>query len=206
MRVFSLLIAFLLIGGCSSSPSSAVGNSPSKYEAGLPATDMSSTAAGTAAATESDGSYSRQLSLEESVVESVQSMQSSISLADQAADTHAGRNADKGADENAGGEPLPDLILPDLANTYTLQLAALDSVESAITYARRYDIEPDQAGVARTHLDGYVWYILAYGIYATRADAELAKIELESMGVPEPWIRALSAIEKLSKEAVGFDL
>lgn len=94
----------------------------------------------------------------------------------------------------------------DVHSTYTLQLVAMDNLDKAIAYAQKHNIDPRLGGVARTHTNGKLWYILAVGVYPTRAEAVVAKVELEARGVPTPWIRTLGSIEALSREANDLDM
>jgi len=92
----------------------------------------------------------------------------------------------------------------DLYNTFTLQLVAMDSMGGAIAYARQHAIDPEKAGVARILSHGKIYYVLAYGIYANEEQAEQASQKLQQAGIPEPWIRRLGTLERLSTEANEF--
>ena len=96
---------------------------------------------------------------------------------------------------------IPQEAMPPLDKTYTLQLAAFKQRQLTIDYAERYKIDVDQAGVARIMNKGELWYILAYGVYISREDANQAKANLQARGVPEPWVRRLSTLEALSRKA-----
>jgi len=176
--VLNLLAIMLLLSGCvSPSPGTAASNQSASATASQ---DDSSAETGN----NNERLYARELILEEEMI-LPQSVPASSAEPDPATNTEA--------------QDSPVAI--DLYNTFTLQLVAMPSTESAIGYARQYGIDPEHAGVARILSHGEIYFILAYGVYSTRAQAENASEELQQMGVPEPWIRRLGTIERLSLEA-----
>lgn len=194
MRVISLLCSLLLLVACSSNSSSdgpVPKEAESKYSKDLPATDLGADdssdhfpQAGSASAPESG--YSRQFVLEEEVIASARDASDSPSLVRETDEFKA---------------PTEPVQLPPLDQTFTLQLAAVKDMDQAIEYARRYGIGAEKAGVARILSKGELWYVLAYGVYASREEANLAKADLQAVGIPEPWVRSLATLEALAKEA-----
>ena len=49
--------------------------------------------------------------------------------------------------------------------------------------------------------NGQILYVLAYGVFPDQQTAQQEKQKLQDSGVPEPWIRNLSALEMLAKQA-----
>ena len=191
MRIFSLLCSLLLLVACSSNTSTGTSlpeEGESKYSQSLPATDFDAEQpAKVEPAVSPENSYGRQFVLEEEVIAGVREGTESPS-------------AGSGAAEDVQ-TPVERPPIPPLNKTYTLQLAAFKEMQQAVDYAQRYSIDADQAGVARIMTKGELWYVLAYGVYTSREDADRAKAELQSRGVPEPWVRTLSTLETLSREA-----
>jgi len=188
MRVLSLLCSLILLVACSSNSSSgaSVPESPeSSYSKGLPATDLAVADAVDTPGSPPESGYTRQFVLEEEVIASAKEAGSSIVARDS-------------SDFKAPVERMP---MPSLDKTYTLQLAAVKEMDQAIAFAQRYQIDSNQAGVARILSKGQLWYVLAYGVYTSKEDANLAKSDLQAKGVPEPWVRTLATLEALSKEA-----
>lgn len=152
----------------------------SKYSSTLPSMNIENAAS----ANGTDRAYSREFVLEEKVVENTRAAVEDIEPRDaERFDAPIRRN------------------LPPLNKTFTLQLAAFKDMQQAVEYAERYQIEEEQAGVARILSKGEVWYVLAYGIYLSREDADIAKLELQAKGVPEPWVRTIATLEALANEA-----
>ena len=199
MRVLLLCGLLLLLVACSSNSSTKhtqQQQAESRYAENLPATDLrAEPAPRVQAAPEPQSGYSRQFVLEEEVIASVRDK--ADSLPPRARDTADFRT--QGIERTPPG--IPQDAMPPLDKTYTLQLAAFKQMLQAIDYAERYKIDADQAGVARIMTKGELWYVLAYGVYISREDANQAKADLQAMGVPEPWVRTLSTLEALSKEA-----
>lgn len=184
MRVLSMLCSLLLLIACASNSSTdpkAETPAESKYSSSLPSMDNADTASRQSPA---DKGYSREFVLEEEVVENARSAINDMEPRD-------GSRFDAPAEAD----------LPPLDQTFTLQLAAFRNMEQAVDYAQRYQIEEQQAGVAKILSKGELWYVLAYGIYVSREDANRAKLDLQSRGVPEPWIRTIATLEELANEA-----
>ncbi len=197
-----LLLSVLLVSGCASRGSVTPADSgpraeeDSGYAQSLPASDMGASrnsGQGPSGEQESvddartgeagnERPYTRELTLEEEIV------RSSPSDAPTVEETEA--------DGTENERPAIDLN-----NTFTLQLVAMESMEGAVNYAQQYRIDPREAGVARILSQGKIYFVLAYGVYATHTQAEQASLELQQQGVPEPWIRRLGTLERLSREA-----
>ena len=176
--VLNLLAILLLLSGCvSPSPETANGNQSTSATAGQ---DDSSGEHENS----NERPYSRELALEEEMILPQPTPSSS-------AEPEPATNTD----------PQDSSVAIVLYNTFTLQLVAMKSMDAAIGYARQYGIDSEQAGVARILSHGDIYFILAYGVYLTQTQAENASEELQQMGVPEPWIRRLGTIERLSREA-----
>lgn len=198
---FFLILSAILVSSCASqgaiAPSSAGEqvDQESRYSQSLPATDMGASQPrdqelpGEAASENSSSpepgrerTYSRELTLEEEMV-------------------FARPSEEENIPEDQSG---PEQSEIDLNNTFTLQLVAMESMEGAVNYARQYRIDPKEAGVARILSHDKIYFVLAYGVYATYAQAEQASLELQKQGVPEPWVRRLGTLERLSMEADDF--
>lgn len=200
-----LLLSLVLIAGCASQgPAETSSASPQEepvYAQSSPATDMGS--AGTNENEPDDATsvdpvdreraYARELALEEEMI-----------VPQPAPETESAPETVPETEPASEVEPVSPASSIDLYNTFTIQLVAMDSMDAAIAYARRYGIDPEQAGVARILSHGEIYYVLAYGIYSSHEQAEQASLELQQLGVPEPWIRRLGTLERLSMEADEF--
>lgn len=196
MRVISLLCSLMLLVACSSHSTSdaKVSNSgtpektESKYSQNLPSID--STVVNNSkpvADSVPEKAYSRQFVLEEEVIADARNAGAAANP----------RNAD------AFKAPVQREPTLPLEKTFTLQLAAVREMQQALDYAKRYEIDPEQAGVAKILSKGQLWYVLAYGVFTSREAADLAKADLQAQGIPEPWVRTLATLEELSKEATA---
>jgi septal ring-binding cell division protein DamX len=197
--VFVLLLYTVLVTGCASQGSvvpSASGQAEeeSRYTQSLPATDMGAVRPGDQERTEAgentnragsnpERPYSRELALEEELILP---------------------GSSPGPENVAEEEPGSVRPAIDLNNTFTLQLVAMETMQGAIDYARQYRIDPEEAGVARILSHGEIYFVLAYGVYASHDEADRASLELQQQGVPEPWVRRLGTLERLSMEADDF--
>lgn len=194
---FFLLLPLILVAGCASRQSVEAPGAPSQegptYAQSLPATDMGSSPVNesdntSSANRDTERAYARELAFEEEMIIPQPSAPA----------------PESDREPQAGVEPASPNTAIDLYNTFTLQLVAMQSMDNAIAYARKYDIDPEQAGVARILSHGKIYYVLAYGIYSTHEQAEQASQELQQLGIPEPWIRRLGTLERLSSEANEF--
>ena len=195
MKALVAITASLLIISCSSSSSTKAASSGaeaetgrSKFEDTLPATDLG---AADASAAETDSALPSELVLQEEVI---------FSASDSRAAGDGGPLDTESLSQQSA--PAPEVQV-DIDRLFTLQLAALKSMEKAVEYAEKHGIEAEQAGVARVLSNEQIWYVLAYGVYQSMAEAERAKSGLVDRGVPPPWIRTLGTLERLSKEAKG---
>lgn len=194
---FFLLLLLILVAGCASrqsveAPAVRSQEEPA-YAQSLPATDMSSSRVNESDNTSSangntERAYARELAFEEEMIIPQPSAPAPESDSEPEAEVELAS---------------PNTAI-DLYNTFTLQLVAMLSMDDAIAYARQYDIDPGQAGVARILSHGKIYYVLAYGIYSSQTQAERASQELQQQGIPEPWIRRLGTLERLSAEADEF--
>ncbi len=197
-----LLLSAVLASGCASrGPVTPAGSGEqaeenSGYAQSLPASDMGASrnsdqgpsgeqeSVDDASAGEAGNErpYTRELTLEEEII-------------------HSGPSDAPAVDETEAIGPENERQSIDLNNTFTLQLVAMESMEGAVNYAQQYRIDPREAGVARILSQGKIYFVLAYGVYSTHTQAEQASLELQQQGVPEPWIRRLGTLERLSREA-----
>ena len=183
MRLLPLLCSLLLLVACfSNSSSGAPVPEPSGpgYYKDFPADD------GVDIATlVPENGYARQLVLEEEVIASARELDSSPEI--------------EGSDDFQA--PVERVPVPAFDESYTLQLAAVKETAQALEYAQRYQIDSEQAGVAKILSGGKLWYVLVYGVYTSREEANLAKSGLQARGVPEPWVRTLATLEASAREA-----
>jgi len=88
-----------------------------------------------------------------------------------------------------------DWILDQPPSHFTLQLLATANQSSWQSYLAERASETRLAGF-RMRRDGTVWYVILFGSYATRADAELASTRLPpSLGKVDPWVRTFESIQ-----------
>lgn len=191
-----LLLPLILIAGCASrepvETSGARSQEESVYAQSLPATDMDASRANESSDPSpvnrsSERTYARELALEEEMI------------------IPGSSSAPVPEDESVSEiDPISPPNTIDLYNTFTLQLVAMESMSGAIAYAQEYGIDPEKAGVARILSRGEIYYVLAYGVYSNQVQAEQASQELQQLGVPEPWVRRLGTLERLSAAADEF--
>ena len=83
------------------------------------------------------------------------------------------------------------------AKYFTLQLFATANREKRDQFMRQQD-HADRFATFETKRDGTLWYAVAYGSYATRAEATSAAASLPpSVGHVEPWIRTFASVQAI---------
>jgi DamX protein len=91
----------------------------------------------------------------------------------------------------------PAWILAQPASRFTVQLLATASRERWQSYLAARASETRLAGF-QMRRDGAIWYVVLFGSYATRAEAEGAATRLPaSLGQVEPWVRTFGSIHAI---------
>ena len=97
---------------------------------------------------------------------------------------------------SAVGKPRSAQWIRDQPGKYfTLQLFATTSRDKRDQFLRQQD-HKEQFATFETQRDGVPWYAVAYGSYATQAEAKSAAASLPaSVGRVEPWVRTFASVQ-----------
>ncbi len=97
---------------------------------------------------------------------------------------------------SAVGKPRSAQWIRDQPGKYfTLQLFATTSREKRDQFLRQQD-HKEQFATFETKRDGVPWFAIAYGSYATQAEAKSAAASLPaSVGRVEPWVRTFASVQ-----------
>jgi DamX protein len=85
------------------------------------------------------------------------------------------------------------------SNAYTLQILGVHERLTLQTFITKYQLK--KVAMFKTTYRNKDWYVLAYGIYPTRSEAEaaIAKLPASLRKNTQPWVRSLGSIQKLIK-------
>ena len=188
-----VLVTILILSSCASQQDSSDMQS-SPYASSLPATDMVIQNSNQQASS----GPSVEIELDDRVIQD-----SNVLVEEAIIPANRGYQASSQADASLTETNMAAI---DIANTFTLQLGAFESMESAVSFARLHGIEEAQAGIARILSQGNIYYVLAYGVYTSREDADAASLEMQRQHNITPWIRRLSSLEERSAaaDALGY--
>jgi DamX protein len=99
------------------------------------------------------------------------------------------------APQKAGPVRAESWIRAQPGTHFTLQLLATANRVQRDKFLAQQD-HPERFAVFQTRRDGATWYALAYGSYATRADADAAAAALPpELGRLKPWIRTFASVQ-----------
>lgn len=88
------------------------------------------------------------------------------------------------------------LALP--ANYYAVQLAAFRRRDEVLAYIRAHDLGDPAYG--RLRRGGEVWFVVLYGVWATKSEAQSAVAALPAhLRSPAPWVRRLGDLQQAIK-------
>jgi DamX protein len=76
---------------------------------------------------------------------------------------------------------------------FAVQVCASRSMKQLAGFAKRHNLS-DQ-WTAQTTVKGETWFVLLEGVYATRAEAQDAKMRVSSQVDTRPWIRTMSSLQ-----------
>ena len=94
-------------------------------------------------------------------------------------------------------------LLAQNANSYTLQLVATSSKDSATQFIRKHKLL-SRAAYFQYRRDGKRWFSVVYGMYPTRSQAKKAIASLpKAIRKSEPWIRQLKDIQDAIRSVRG---
>jgi DamX protein len=85
-------------------------------------------------------------------------------------------------------------LLAQPGDWFTLQLVSVSSAERALAYINRQSA-PEQFASYELERDGRRLYVVVYGLFETRSEADAASRALPAgVGEVKPWIRTLEQV------------
>jgi len=105
------------------------------------------------------------------------------------------QSADSAAPQKSGQARAESWIRTQPGTHFTLQLLATASREQRDKFLLQ-QTHPERFATFRTRRGGATWYALAYGSYASRADADAAAAALPSdLSRLKPWVRTFASVQ-----------
>jgi DamX protein len=95
------------------------------------------------------------------------------------------------------GSPFERQLLAAPAESFSLQILGASSEANVKAFVERNGNGLRQTlGYYRAERAGAPWYIVAYGVFATRAEAEATLNRLpQALAASGPWVRSISAVQ-----------
>lgn len=85
-------------------------------------------------------------------------------------------------------------------NTFTIQLLASQSKDDVVRYSKKHHLQ-GKAVYYLSNLNGKSWYVLVYGIYDSKAEAQAALNKLPaSLREQNPWVKSMGLVKNSMKE------